>query len=94
MVLNDMASIDILPSELIDEGNDFNENPVGTGPYCFVEWNRGDNRPLRKRFFDTEHQPSMRPSPGGSFRRLFPAPLPSRRQVDFIMEVETPISPA
>lgn len=91
MVLNDMASIDILPSELIDEGTDFSENPVGTGPYCFVEWNRGDNITFEKNpnFFDTEHQPSIetitwRIIPEGSSRTI----ALQAGEVDFIMEVE------
>ena len=33
----------ILPKKLLDNGNDFNENPIGSGPYKFVEWKRGDS---------------------------------------------------
>ena len=33
----------ILPKSLIDEGNDFSANPIGTGPYKFVEWNKGND---------------------------------------------------
>lgn len=31
----------IMPKSLIESGNDFNENPVGTGPYKLVEWVSG-----------------------------------------------------
>ena len=30
----------IVPKALIDAGHDFNTEPIGTGPYQFVEWNR------------------------------------------------------
>ena len=33
----------IVPKKLIDEGHDFNEDPVGSGPYKLVEWKRGDS---------------------------------------------------
>lgn len=33
----------VVPKKLIDSGNNFNENPIGTGPYKFVEWNLGDS---------------------------------------------------
>jgi len=33
----------ILPSELIASGHDFSNKPVGSGPYKFVEWNKGEN---------------------------------------------------
>lgn len=32
----------IVPKSLIDSGNDFNENPVGCGPYKFVSWDAGE----------------------------------------------------
>ncbi|MDD3164340.1 MAG: ABC transporter substrate-binding protein [Oscillospiraceae bacterium] len=32
----------MLPKSLIDSGNDFSANPVGTGPYKLVEWNKGN----------------------------------------------------
>ncbi len=32
----------VVPKKLIDEGHDFNTDPVGTGPYKFVSWTRGD----------------------------------------------------
>lgn len=32
----------ILPKSLIEAGNDFNTNPIGTGPYKFVEWEKGN----------------------------------------------------
>jgi len=40
--LDDMASHYAMPKKLLDEGNDFNTNPVGTGPYKFVKWTLGD----------------------------------------------------
>lgn len=33
----------IVPKALIDSGNDFNKNPIGSGPFRFVKWNRGDS---------------------------------------------------
>lgn len=36
----------IMPKGLIESGNDFNENPVGTGPYKLVEWVSGDHLTL------------------------------------------------
>lgn len=32
----------IVSKKLIDEGHDFNTQPIGTGPYKFVSWTRGD----------------------------------------------------
>lgn len=38
-----------LSEEAVEEhGDDYNANPVGTGPYEFVEWNSGENAILRK----------------------------------------------
>ena len=33
----------ILPADLIESGHDFNEEPIGTGPYKLVAWNRGES---------------------------------------------------
>ena len=38
-----LTSIKVVPKKLIDEGNDFNTNPVGTGPYVFKNWTLGDS---------------------------------------------------
>lgn len=32
----------ILPKTLIDNGNDFNKTPIGSGPYKFVSWTSGE----------------------------------------------------
>ncbi|MCC8027282.1 MAG: ABC transporter substrate-binding protein [Clostridium sp.] len=46
----------ILPKGLIESGNDFNENPVGTGPYKLVEWVSGTSLTFvaNEEYFDTE----------------------------------------
>lgn len=38
-----LTSIKIVPKALIESGNDFNANPVGTGPYTFVDWTLVDS---------------------------------------------------
>ena len=32
----------ILPKALLDQGHDFGQEPIGAGPFRFVEWKRGD----------------------------------------------------
>ena len=32
----------IVPKSLIDAGNDFNKNPIGSGPYKFLKWTLGE----------------------------------------------------
>lgn len=33
----------ILPADLIESGHDFNKEPIGTGPYKLVAWNKGES---------------------------------------------------
>lgn len=33
----------ILPADLIASGHDFNKEPIGTGPYKLVAWNKGES---------------------------------------------------
>lgn len=58
-LLNDLAYYFnfIVPKSLIEAENDFNENPVGTGPYKFVNWDYGNSITLEgfDDFFDTDH---------------------------------------
>ena len=91
MVLSDLASIYILPSECIAAGNDFSESPVGTGPYRFIEWNRGDSIRFEsnEQYFDAAHKPQIknlvwRIIPEGASRTI----ALQAGEVDFIMEVE------
>ena len=41
--LYDMSSFRVLDKDLIDAGHDFNADPIGSGPYKFVEWELGDH---------------------------------------------------
>jgi len=45
MMLSNLTSQgnSVLPKSLLDSGHDFNTEPIGTGPYKFVKWNRGDS---------------------------------------------------
>lgn len=51
----------ILPKKLIDSGNDFNKNPIGTGPYKFVKWTYGEVIELEafEDYFDTAKKASI-----------------------------------
>lgn len=33
----------VLPADLIASGHDFNKEPIGTGPYKLVKWNKGES---------------------------------------------------
>ena len=79
----------IVPKKLIDEGHDFGEDPVGTGPYKLVEWKRGDS--LTFEAFDEyfggapaiKHM-TWKIIPEGSSRTI----ALEAGEVDFIVEVE------
>ena len=63
-LLNDLAYHFnfILPKSLIDSGNDFNANPVGTGPYKFTRWNKGNSIAFEAfdEYFDAERRASIK----------------------------------
>lgn len=82
----------IVPKALIESGNDFSENPIGTGPYKFVKWSRGDSIEFIKNdnYFDKEAMPSItsliwRFIPEGTSRTI----ALEAGEVDFVYEVES-----
>lgn len=52
----------ILPHSLIESGNDFSANPVGTGPYKFVSWNKGNTISFEANedYFDVDRIPAIK----------------------------------
>lgn len=51
----------IVPKGLIESGNDFSANPVGTGPYKFVEWSKGNSITFEAfdGYFDADRKASI-----------------------------------
>ena len=79
----------IVPKKLIDEGHDFNTEPIGTGPYKLVEWKRGDS--LTFEAFEDFYKgaPKIKNMtwkiiPEGSSRTI----ALEAGEIDFIVEVE------
>ncbi|MDR1732205.1 MAG: ABC transporter substrate-binding protein [Synergistaceae bacterium] len=82
----------ILPKDLLESGHDFSSNPVGTGPYKFVEWSKGNHITLEKfdDYWDATEKPSIktitwRIIPEGTSRTL----ALEVGEVDAIYHVET-----
>ena len=82
----------ILPKSLIDSGNDFSANPIGTGPYKFVEWNKGTDVLFEayEDYFDTDRKASIKNLdfviiPEGSTRDM----ALESGQVDFVYSVDS-----
>ncbi len=91
LTLLDMASNKVVPKALIEAGNDFNANPVGSGPYKFVSQTLGDRLEFEAfdEYFDKDHQPQIktltwRIIPEGSSRTI----ALEAGEVDFVVEVE------
>ncbi len=93
-LLNNLAdpSCSILPKKLIDEGNDFNKNPVGSGPYTFTEWSPGEKVVLTKfeDYFNKDEasqfeKVELRVIPEGSSRTI----ALETGEVDIITTLET-----
>ena len=80
----------ILPADLIEDGHDFNAEPIGTGPYKLVAWNRGES--LEFEAFEDyfggavpiKHM-TWRIIPEGSSRTM----ALEAGEVDLVVEVET-----
>ena len=79
----------IVPKKLIDEGHDFNAEPIGAGPYKLVEWKRGDSIEFEafEDFFlgapKIKHM-TWKIIPEGSSRTI----ALEAGEIDFIIEVE------
>ena len=80
----------ILPADLIESGHVFNYEPIGTGPYKLVAWNRGESLEFEafEDYFDgappIKHI-TWRIIPEGSSRTM----ALEAGEVDLIIEVET-----
>lgn len=92
LVLHNLASIKIVPKALIDAEHDFGTDPIGTGPYKFVEQKLGESITFVKNedYFDTEHQPQItnmvwKVIPEGSSRTI----ALEAGEADVIIEVES-----
>ena len=88
--LYDMSSHRVLPKKLIDENNDFNANPMGSGPYKFVEWDLGNSLTFvaNENYWDGApaiKNMTWRIIPEGSSRTI----ALEAGEIDVIIEVET-----
>ena len=88
--LYDMSSHRVLPKKLIDEQNDFNANPMGSGPYKFVEWDLGNSLTFEANEEYWDGAPGIknmtwRIIPEGSSRTI----ALEAGEIDVIIEVET-----
>lgn len=82
----------IIPKALIDSKHDFNANPVGTGPYKFVSWTRGDKIEFtaNEAYFDAARAPKIKNIiwkiiPEGSSRTI----ALEAGEVDYIIELDS-----
>mgnify|MGYP003571741983 CR=1 FL=1 len=82
----------IRPQELIASGNDFNVNPIGTGPYKFVEWTRGEQLTFTAfdDYFDKDRAPSIKNIvwkiiPEGASRTI----ALESGEIDYIIELDS-----
>lgn len=79
----------IVPKALIDAGNDFNKNPIGTGPYMFKDWTLGDSLTFEAFPDYFEGEPAIKNMvwkiiPEGASRTI----ALEAHEIDFIVEVE------
>ncbi len=81
----------IVPKKLLDSGNNFSDNPIGTGPYVFKKWTRGDSVEFEMfdDYWDADHMPSIKHMiwkiiPEGSSRTI----ALEAGEVDFVVDVE------
>lgn len=82
----------ILPADLLESGHDFSSEPVGTGPYKFVSWDRGSSLVFEKNdaYWDESEMPVIKTItwkiiPEGTSRTL----ALETGEVDVIYSVET-----
>lgn len=83
------VSVAIVPKALIESGNDFNANPIGTGPYKFVKWTLGDSVEFEAFEDYWEGAPKIKKMtwkiiPEGSSRTI----ALEAGEIDFVVEVE------
>ncbi len=52
----------IVPKALLEAGHDFNQEPIGAGPYKFVEWKRGQEITLEafEDYFNKDNAPKIK----------------------------------
>lgn len=82
----------ILPADLLESGHDFATQPVGTGPYTFVNWERGTSLTFERNdnYWDKNEMPTIKNIiwkiiPEGTSRTL----ALETGEVDVIYNVET-----
>ena len=80
----------ILPADLIESGHDFNKEPIGTGPYKVVAWNKGESVELEAFEDYWDGAPAIKHViwkiiPEGSSRTM----ALEAGEVDLVVEVET-----
>ena len=82
----------IIPKALLDSGNDFNANPIGTGPYKFVSWTISEQLEFTafEDYFDKDNAPKIKNIvwkiiPEGATRTL----ALESHEVDYVIELDS-----